>query len=217
MEIIPVIDIMNGIAVSGKSGRREGYTELKTVFADSCDPVEIAKNLPFKRLYVADLDGIMKGAPNIKMLEELSRIRQLMVDVGIRNLSDYNRISHLDADIIVGSETLRDFETLETISRGRQSIVFSIDIKDREVMSPFLSRDPIETFELLAGRIKRFIVLNISSVGTLSADFSLLEKLKIPDVEVYYGGGIKKENINELKKIGVSGVLMGTALHRGLI
>jgi len=217
MEIIPVTDIMNGIAVSGKSGRREGYTELKTVFADSCDPVEIAKNLPFKRLYVADLDGIMKGAPNIKMLEELSRIRQLMVDVGIRNLSDYNRISHLDADIIVGSETLRDFETLETISRGRQSIVFSIDIKDREVMSPFLPRDPIETFELLAGRIKRFIVLNISSVGTLSADFSLLQRFKIPDVEVYYGGGIKKENINELKKIGVSGVLVGTALHRGLI
>jgi len=177
MEIIPVTDIMNGIAVSGKSGRREGYTELKTVFADSCDPVEIAKNLPFKRLYVADLDGIMKGAPNIKMLEELSRIRQLMVDVGIRNLSDYNRISHLDADIIVGSETLRDFETLETISRGRQSIVFSIDIKDREVMSPFLPRDPIETFELLAGRIKRFIVLNVSSVGTLSADFSLLQRL----------------------------------------
>lgn len=215
MEIIPVIDVMNGIAVSGKSGRREEYTELKTVFADSCDPVEIAKNLPFKRLYVADLDGIMKGAPNLKMLEELSRIRQLMVDVGIRNLKDYNRISNLDADVIVGSETLCDFKTLETISRERQGLIFSIDIKDKRVMSPFLPHDPIETFELLVNRIKRFMILNISSVGTLSADFSLLDRLKIPGVEVYYGGGIKKENINKLKKIEISGVLVGTALHKG--
>ncbi len=217
MEIIPVIDIMNGIAVSGKSGRREEYTELETIFASSSDPVEIAKNLPFKRLYVADLDGIMKGAPSLEMLEELSRTRQLMVDVGIRNLGDYNRVSDLDADIIVGSETLRDFKTLETISRERQELIFSIDIKDKKVMSPFLPHDPTETLELLVNRIKRFIVLSISSVGTLSADFSLLDILKILDVEVYYGGGIKKENINELKKGGVSGVLVGTALHKGLI
>ncbi|MEE9474448.1 MAG: HisA/HisF-related TIM barrel protein [Candidatus Hydrothermarchaeaceae archaeon] len=84
-------------------------------------------------------------------------------------------------------------------------------------MSPFLPHNPTETLELLVNRIKRFIVLSISSVGKISADFSLLDRLKILDVEVYYGGGIKKENINELKKRGVSGVLVGTALHKGLI
>jgi phosphoribosylformimino-5-aminoimidazole carboxamide ribotide isomerase len=215
MEIIPVIDIMKGIAVSGKSGKREEYTALKTVFANSSNPVEIAKNLPFKRLYVAELDGIMEGVPNIEMLEELSGIRRLMVDVGIKNLSDYNRISHLNADIIVGSETLQDFETLETITEECRRLIFSIDIKDGKVMSPFPPSDPVDAFELLADKVKKFIILNISSVGTLSTDFSLLEKFKVRDVEIYYGGGIKKEGIEKMKKMGIVGVLVGTALHKG--
>jgi phosphoribosylformimino-5-aminoimidazole carboxamide ribotide isomerase len=216
MEVIPVIDIMNGIAVSGKSGKREEYTELKTVFADSSNPVEIAKNLPFERLYVADLDGIMKGAPNLEMLEELSKIKRLMVDVGIKNLDDYEGISHLRADIILGSETLRDLDALEAIAGNCQRLIFSIDIKDGEVMSPFLPGDPTLAFRLLTEKIKKVIVLNISSVGTLGTDFSILEKFRVQDVKVYYGGGIKKEDIEKLKKIGISGVLVGTALHKGL-
>ncbi len=43
--IIPVIDIKNGEAVSGKSGKRETYTPLKTVFDNSSEPVAIARKL----------------------------------------------------------------------------------------------------------------------------------------------------------------------------
>ena len=215
MEVIPVIDIMNGIAVSGKSGRREEYTPLETVFAKSPDPVEIARNLPYERLYTADLDGIMKGAPNIGILEELCKIKRLMVDVGIKNIDDYERISHVDAEVILGSETLKDLETLETIKKEAK-VVFSIDIKDGKLMSPFLPSDPFEAFSLLKDKVKKFIVLNISSVGTLSSDFSTLRKFISPDVEIYYGGGIKKEDLEKLKKMGVSGCLVGTALHKGI-
>jgi phosphoribosylformimino-5-aminoimidazole carboxamide ribotide isomerase len=214
MEVIPVLDIMGGIAVSGKSGRRDEYTSLKTVFADSSIPLEIAENLPYKKLYVADLDGIMKGTPDIEMLGELCKIKNVMVDAGIKNIDDYGRISHIDADIILGSETLQDLETLVAIKKEAE-VVFSIDIKDGKLMSPFLPREPFEAFALLKNKVKRFIILNISSVGTLSSDFSFLEKFILPDVEIYYGGGIKKEDIEKLKKIGVSGVLVGTALHKG--
>lgn len=216
MDIIPVIDIMNGIAVSGKSGRREEYTALKTVFADSPDPVEIAKNLPYERLYTADLDGIMKGTPNLEMLGELCKIKRVMVDVGIKNIDDYKKMSQLDADLIIGSETLADLKTLEAIGKDCQRAIFSIDIKDGKLMSPFLPHDPLLAFGLLKNKIKKFIVLDISSVGTLSTDFSLLEEFVVPGVETYYGGGIKKEDIGKLKKIGVGGALVGTALHKGL-
>jgi phosphoribosylformimino-5-aminoimidazole carboxamide ribotide isomerase len=214
MEVIPVLDIMGGIAVSGKSGRRDEYTSLKTVFADSSIPLEIAENLPCKRLYVADLDGIMKGAPNIETLEELCKIKNIMVDAGIKNIDDYGRIAHINADIILGSETLRDLETLEAIKKEAEVIV-SIDIKEGKLVSPFLPDDPFEAFNLLKNEVKKFIILNISRVGTLSSDFSFLEKFVVPDVEIYYGGGIKKEDIEKLKKMGVDGVLVGTALHKG--
>lgn len=215
MDIIPVIDIMNGIAVSGKSGRREEYTALKTVFADSPDPVEIVKNLPYERLYTADLDGIMKGTPNIDLLGELCKIKRVMVDVGIKNIDDYKKMSDLDADIIIGSETLQNMESLETIDNETDRAIVSIDIKDGKVVSPFLPHDPTEAFSLLKNKIKKFIVLDISSVGTLSGNFSFLERFVIPDAEIYYGGGIKKEDIGKLKKIGVDGALIGTALHKG--
>lgn len=217
MELIPVLDIKNGIAVSGKSGLRAEYTRLKTIFATSPDPVEIVKKLPFKRLYVADLDGIMLGEPNHTILEELSRLRKLMVDVGIRTIEDYHKISSLDAEIIIGSETLRDFKTLDAIYSERKNIIFSVDIKDGKVLSPFLPSQPNDAIELLLDRIKRLLILDISSVGTLRLDFSLLEPLKGRDLEFYYGGGIKKEDIKNLKKIGIEGALVGTALHQGLM
>ncbi len=50
MEIIPVIDMMKGVAVSGKSGRRDEYLPLKTIFCDSSDPIEIASSIPSKKL-----------------------------------------------------------------------------------------------------------------------------------------------------------------------
>ena len=43
--IIPVIDLKNGEAVSGKSGMRETYKPLKTVFNDSSNPLAIARAL----------------------------------------------------------------------------------------------------------------------------------------------------------------------------
>jgi len=50
MELIPVLDLQGGKAVSGKSGRREEYTELETVFTPSSDPLEISRALPSRRL-----------------------------------------------------------------------------------------------------------------------------------------------------------------------
>ena len=57
IEIIPVLDLKSGIAVSGKSGNRNKYKPLKTVYSSSSNPVEIARNLKEKRaksIYIAE-------------------------------------------------------------------------------------------------------------------------------------------------------------------
>jgi phosphoribosylformimino-5-aminoimidazole carboxamide ribotide isomerase len=220
MQIIPVIDIMDGKAVSGKSGEREKYTDLKTVFAESSDdPIEIAENIPSKRLYVADLDGITKGMPNFDLLKRLSEIKRLMVDIGIRDYTDLEKISQLNVDIIIGTETLEGIETLEkAIKKFNKKIIVSIDVKNGKVISQFLPKNPKSAFEFLKDKnVKRFIFLDLSSVGTLSGfKLAFLGDLELKEVEVYVGGGVKNEDIKKLKKIGVSGALVGTALHRGL-
>lgn len=216
MEIIPVLDVMNGIAVSGKSGEREKYRELKTIFASSSNPLEIARNLPYEKLYVADLDGITKGKPDIKLLKKLSRIKKLLVDAGIRNYGDVERISGINAEIIIGTETLQNFETLkEALKKFGKRIIVSIDVKNKKVLSNILPNAPYEALEILRKLgARRFIFLDISSVGTLRGfkfDF-----IKNCNEEIFVGGGIRKEDLKKLEK-KVSGVLVGTALHRGLI
>ena len=58
---IPVIDLKQHQAVSGKSGMRDTYQPLNTVFAPSSSPVEIAQGLKLNgadEMYIADLDLI---------------------------------------------------------------------------------------------------------------------------------------------------------------
>src|SRR3990170_7148177 len=85
LKIIPVLDILDGVAVHAVRGRRKEYKHLKSALVASPDPLEVAvafKNLGFNELYVADLDAITDKKPNITLIKRISdetRLR-LMVD-----------------------------------------------------------------------------------------------------------------------------------------
>jgi phosphoribosylformimino-5-aminoimidazole carboxamide ribotide isomerase len=217
MEVIPVLDIMDGIAVAGESGRRWEYTELKSIYADTSDPLEIAMHLPHRRLYVADLDGIEKGNPNLSLLKNLGHLKSLIVDIGIKDYKDFQLARALNVDVVVATETLQEEDYIDRmIDNG---CVISIDMKDGKVLSQmgFLEKpaDAFEHFRSLGA--DWFIFLDISAVGTLSGSrFNFLRDIDIEDAEVIVGGGILPRDLPVLEAMGVDGVLIGTALHRGL-
>lgn len=214
-EIIPVIDVMKGIAVAGKSGEREKYSELKTVYCKSSNPIEIAKNLPFKKMYIADLDAIMGKKANIEVLKKICEIKETWIDLGVRNRKDLEKFSFLKTTLILGTETLQEFTGID-LSR----YIVSVDIKDKKVISPFLPENIEETLDVLISKgARRIILLNISNVGTLKGNELLKfgRELTQKNLDVYAGGGITKKEIEKLKKNGFKGALIGTALHSGLI
>ena len=93
--IIPVLDIKNGEAVSGKSGMRETYKPIKTVFTDSSDPLKIAaslKNAGAQRMYIADLDAIEGTGSNLNVIKEINRIIPVMLDAGANDVCSVERI-----------------------------------------------------------------------------------------------------------------------------
>ncbi len=217
MRIIPVIDIRNSIAVHAVRGEREKYKPLKSVFADSSDPYEIAVNMPHDLIYIADLDSIQKKGNNYKVIKKIAEKKNVMVDIGIRKFEDFKKALKLGVIPIVASETLESLAELKKIVECGEDFVFSIDIKKSEVITNFLPKNHVECFNLLKNLgIKKFIILNLDNVGTLSGwniDMSFLNK---SNAEVYIGGGIKKTDIEKFKNI-VSGFLVGTAIHRGII
>ncbi len=113
--IIPVIDLKEGIAVSGKSGMRRNYKPLKTVFHDSPDPLPIVRALKdagYNKIYVADLDAIEGNGSNIQLVRDMNAIIPVMLDSGVKNANDVEKLLFEVDKVIIATETLESFEDL---------------------------------------------------------------------------------------------------------
>ncbi len=221
MKIIPVIDIKESKAVHAVRGERDRYKPLKSVFSKSSDPYEIAVKMPYDLIYVADLDKILQKGNNFKIIKKIAKKKNVMADIGIRTYEDFKKAIKLKVKPVVGSETIKSFDELKEIVASGIDFIFSIDIKKYSVLTNFLPRNYVDCFNLLKDLgVRKFIFLNLDRVGTLSGwniDLNFLNE--VPErMEIYVGGGIKKGDIEKLKNIKhVSGFLLGTAIHKGLI
>ncbi len=225
LEIVPVLDLMNSVAVSGKSGNRETYTPLQTIYASSANPLEIAKSLKLanaKEMYIADLDFIERnGKHNIFEVKEVNTILPVILDVGVDNLKTFEFLLEFAYKIIVATETLESIEELEKIFEKypKERIVVSVDVKDNELYSKNMDIN-LEEFKDILAKINpnEIILLDISSVGTgVGYNKELLDKFADFKDKIIIGGGITKDEIEELNTLGIKKALVGTALHKGEI
>jgi phosphoribosylformimino-5-aminoimidazole carboxamide ribotide isomerase len=232
LNIIPVIDVLNGIVVHAIKGLRKEYKPLQSSLIDSIHPFEVAKSLKtlgFSQLYIADLDAIITCSMNFQMVKQISDETglELMVDAGVTSIE---RAQHLldcgAAELIVGTETLQSKSFVEeAIKRfGSNRVLVSLDMKEGKVLVKEGfdgSREPLS----LLGEFKRMgvsqvIVLDLGRVGSgEGVDIGFLKKvIDMVGVDVYVGGGVRNINdLVELKKNGISGALVATALHNGRI
>lgn len=224
LNIIPVLDLMGGIAVSGKSGDRNSYLPLKTVFAPNSNPFSIAKSLKIngaREIYVADLDLIEKKGHNLDHIKMMNSIIPLILDSGVRNFDSFKFFLDFAYKIVVATETLTSIEELYKIfdNISKERIVVSVDIKDNELYSKDnnlnLSLDEFKK-DLIAISPNEIILLDISRVGSQSGYSKQLvnEFIEFKD-KLILGGGIKKEDLNSIASNGIDKILLGTGLHKG--
>ncbi len=231
LKVIPVIDILNGIAVHAVKGKRKDYQPLQSTLTSSVDPVDVAKtfsHIGFSALYVADLDAIMGGKANFEVLRRIVHETglELMVDSGITDNETIEKLLKINVSkIIIGTETLNTKNFVKDAVRLYRAdrIIVSLDLVGEEVKvkSDF---DGPKNFEILLSEfmsfgVFQFIVLDLSRVGSgEGVNLSLLKKIKNKEANLFTGGGIRSlEDLNELKQLSVSGVLIATALHSGKI
>src|SRR5574337_1154379 len=148
MQIIPVIDIMRGIAVHARRGERMTYRPIQSVLLQEADPVALLGAyrdiLESKMVYIADLDAIMGKGENLAIIAKMAASQpqvKLLVDAGIRSIEQAKLL--LDRGVkkvVIASESLVDLDAasrlLAILGTGRA--LFSIDLKDRAV----IWRDP---------------------------------------------------------------------------
>jgi phosphoribosylformimino-5-aminoimidazole carboxamide ribotide isomerase len=230
MKVIPVIDVLNGVAVHGVRGERERYQPLKSTLCRSANPLDIAltfESLGFSSLYLADLDAILGKSANFNIYRQIMTQPRLdlMVDAGIADITKAEEVLATEiSKIVIGSETLGSLDFLGQAVKafGEDKIVVSIDLKEGKVLSAseaIASMDAV-SFAQELGKIgiDQIILLDLDRVGTehginLALLRSILEKT---GVEVLVGGGIRSlQELEELRKLGVSGALVATILHNG--
>lgn len=220
--IIPVLDISNGIAVSGKSGKRETYKPLQTVFNNSANPLEIAKSLKkegAERMYIADLDAIENRGNNFTLIKKINNIIPVILDSGANNIYRTKKALEVTDKVIIATETLKDInDLLEVFEKyDKKRIIVSIDIKDDEIFSKHLDISLKELIKKINEiRPLEVILLDISRVGTeKGVNHALINQfLRLP-TPLIIGGGITDKDIIELKKLGLNKFLVGSVLHKG--
>jgi phosphoribosylformimino-5-aminoimidazole carboxamide ribotide isomerase len=232
LKVVPVIDILDGLAVHAVKGVRSNYKPVKSVLTASADAVRVAiafKKLGFKELYVADLNAIMGDHDNFSVIKRIAGATrlQLIVDAGVNDLKKASQvIRHGASKVIIGTETLNSInfiaEAIDTL--GTKCVVTSLDMKNGQLLSkldPSRFSNPIEVLRIFQRMgLTQAILLDLARVGSEEGvDVAFLKKiLECVDVNVLVGGGIRDINdLLNLKELGVFGVLLATSLHSGKI
>ncbi|GBC83889.1 1-(5-phosphoribosyl)-5-[(5-phosphoribosylamino) methylideneamino] imidazole-4-carboxamide isomerase [bacterium HR11] len=233
MRVIPVIDVRHGIVVHAVRGDRIHYQPVVSTLAERPDPLAVARafqdRLGLRELYVADLDALESGTVQWDVLERLVRdgATQLMVDAGVTDVESARRLLDVGVHrVVVGSETLRGSEALMALSTLPPTRrVFSLDLRTGQVLSRnarWAGGPPWPVLdELLRAGWTEVIVLDLVRVGTQTGpDTALLTEVRrrYPGLTLLAGGGVRHvEDLRTLEALGVDGVLVATALHRGTI
>lgn len=224
MQLIPVLDVMNGKVVRGKGGKRESYRPIETPLAESAEPVAVSRGLigatGANVFYVADLDAIMGGEAQVGVLRALAAAlpeTRFWVDAGFRTTGESKALTAAvgaDAGRIVpvfGTETLNAAEALA----GMDATVLSLDFGAEGYRGAQALLDNAQCWP------SDVIVMSLAAVGGGSGpDFACLEEItrRAGGRRVHAAGGVRGESdLDALKAMGVAGALVASAIHDGRI
>ena len=238
MRVIPVIDLLNGQVVRGVGGRRAEYRPMISSLVNSADPAAVAaalrRQLGQRQVYVADLDAIEQGTPDIESWLAIgSAGLPLMLDAGIRTAEDADEYWRIlegrigNSQFVIGLESLASFSVLEEMkqfSLPLNSALLSLDLRGGVP----LTRDPLLKSLSLARIVEeasylgilQFILLDLVDVGSGkgTSTLPLLKELceEFPELSFMAGGGVRgRDDLQALQTAGASGALVASALHDG--
>ncbi len=233
MQLIGVVDVMNGRAVHARGGVRERYLPVGSIAGMPIDgdPLALARayvdRFDLTALYVADLDAIAGHEINATLVENLAAIAPLWVDAGASSAARARHvIAHGAVLAVAGLETLVSFDALAVMcdAIGGDRVAFSLDLRAGAPVTG--NRLPQASPESLAARAVdagagAVIVLDLARVGTAAGpDFELLARVHaaVPATPVFAGGGIRGfDDLARLAAAGCAGALIASALHDGAL
>ena len=223
MNIIPVLDLMNGQVVHAKHGDRLNYLPIQSTLCSSSQPLAIVDAFlelyPFKQLYIADINAIQKSGNHRNIISSIALAfpnLEIYLDAGFSSTEDINIFNEIKVIPVLGSESITTINAYRAITKEhKKRMLLSLDFKNDVYQGPpaLLQDSKYWPNEL--------IVMSLSKVGSQSGpDLEKLKHLKqmSPQTKIYAAGGIRDlGDLNTLKSANIEGVLVASALYNGTL
>ena len=229
MNVIPAIDLKNGLCVRLMQGRKSDVT----VYND--DPVAVAKEFAAagaEMIHVVDLDGAFSEADS----RNRGVVRKILdsVDVpiefggGVRSIEDAQLLANEGvARIVLGTVAAESPESLKPyVDKFSSKICVGIDARDGRVMSRgWETATALNAVDLArtvaAGGVERIIYTDIARDGTLVGPNieQTLAVVRAANVRVTASGGVS--SLDDIKRLRdaddsrLDSVIVGKALYEG--
>ncbi len=226
-DIIPAIDLIDGKCVR----LTQGDYDQKTIYNE--DPLAVAREFAaagLRRLHLVDLDGARSGRiVNHRVLERIAGGTDLAVDFGggLKSSEDVRIAFAAGARQITGGTAAVKQPALfrEWLEEyGPEAVILGADVKDRMLATNGWQeageRELIEFLEeYVAAGVRHCISTDISKDGLLQGSaLPLYTELRerFPDLQLIASGGVTGlPEIEELRRIGCRGAIVGKAIYEG--
>lgn len=220
MQVIPVIDILNGIVVHAQSGQRDKYSAVQSQLSPHHDLASIAQafinfNL-FKRIYIADLDAILQQGNNFKLIFDIANQHNdinFLLDAGSYIFHQLNKL-RLPSNIklVYGSENALGLNNYSLLFKQNIVNFLSLDFKNNQLQGDeFL----LEHTELWPEDIILMSLDHVGNTGGPSLNLFKQYKNKFENKNVFLAGGVRHlKDLHTLQEHNIAGVLVASCLHQ---
>lgn len=220
MQIIPVIDLLDGTVVHARKGDRKNYQAIQSSISKTSKPLDIVSALlefyPFQQLYIADLNAIQKFGNNnfaeiISISQQYPNLK-LWIDAGIGDISELALWNDRNFNVILASENFSDLDNYLNVKAHLSSdYILSLDFM------PDGYRGPPELLINTQCWPDNIILMSLAHVGAnQGTNLELLNQFKeyATQFNLYAAGGVRNlDDLTMLKQAGFHGALLASALH----
>ena len=228
MQIIPSIDLKDGRCVR----LYQGDFLQETVFSD--DPVAVALGWQEQGgtlLHLVDLDGAAAGVPaNLPIITSIVQALDIPVQVGggIRERATADALLSAGVTrVVIGTAAVENPDLVKGLCRdwGGENVVVAVDARSGMVTTRgWTAGSEVSALDLARQMrdlgVPRLLYTDVERDGTLtSPNFAAnAELVRETGMKVQASGGVSTlDDIRQLARTGVEGVIIGTALYRGAI
>ena len=220
MQIIPVIDLKDGIVVHAKQGNRDDYAPLKSRICNSSDIFAVVEAFSTlfncSVIYIADLNAITRRGENADLLMDILTAFPnitFWIDSGYPVVND-GLLGLTNFFPVLGTESFHE-DNLYEISKFNNNYILSLDYSITGEMGAksLFSRQDLWP--------ENIMIMTLPRVGSnLGPDFDRLTAFskQYPQHNIIAAGGVRDtEDLDTLNQLRIQHVLVATALHNGTI